>query len=115
MLEIKSETRMTHNGLIIFDKKGYTGKQYSVNQYIEKMITNFYNKKGAIYRHPNGTINNKDEQAQVVIDFVNRIDRYSKQQMKKEFPQFKEREEALRKNKADKYSKHYKALKTLAD
>lgn len=115
MLEIKSETMITHNGLIIFDKKGYTGKQYSLNQFVEKMVTDFYNQKGVMYRHPNGTINGKDEQAQIIIDFINRIDRYSKKQMMKEFPEFKEREKALRENKSNKYNKHFKALKTLAE
>ena len=68
-----------------------------------------------IYRHPSGTINGKDEQAQVIIDFVHKIDRFAKRQMMKEFPEFAERRKALFENKAKKYNEHYKTLETLAN
>ena len=54
-------------------------------------------------------------QAQVIIDFVHKIDRHSKEQMMKEFPEFSDRKKALFENKAKKYNEHYKTLETLAN
>jgi len=79
------------------------------------MVTDYYNQKGAIYAEPDGTVNGKDKQAQVIIDFVRKIDRYAKKQMMKEFPEFEERRKALLKNKWKKYDKHYETLETLAN
>ena len=115
MLEIKSNVKVDADGFIIFDNEGYTGKQYSLEQYVEKMVTDYYNQKGAIYAHPDGTINGKDEQSQVIIDFIRKIDRYAKKQMMKEFPEFEERRKALLENKYKKYNKHYETLETLAN
>ena len=115
MLEIKSNTKVDAEGFIIFDGDNYTGKHYSLEEYVEKMVTDYYNQKGAIYAEPDGTVNGKDKQAQVIIDFVRKIDRYAKKQMMKEFPEFEERRKALLKNKWKKYDKHYETLETLAN
>jgi hypothetical protein len=112
MLEIKNETTVDANGVIIINKASFKGKQYTLAQYVEKMILD---PQSSIYRHPSGTINGKDLQAQVIIDFVHKIDRYSKKQMMKEFPEFSERKKALYENKAKKYNEHYKTLETLAN
>jgi len=114
MLEIKFETRVDENGSIIYDKS-YDGKHYTLSEYVEKMVTDLGNKKGELYQHPSGTINGKDEQAQIIIDFVKRIDRYSKEQMMAEFPEFAERQKEIYENKDNKYRKHYKTLETLAN
>lgn len=71
-------------------------------------------KNSEIYRHPAGTINGKDEQAQVIIDFIKYIDRYSKDEMMAEFPEFAERQNAIFENERTKYQKHYETLETLA-
>ena len=114
MLEIKFETRVDESGSIIYDKS-YDGKQYTLAEYVEKMVTDLGNQKGELYQHPSGTINGKDEQAQIIIDFVKRIDRYSKQQMMAEFPEFAERQKAIYENRDNKYRKHYETLQTLAN
>jgi len=114
MLEIKFETRVDESGSIIYDKS-YDGKQYTLAEYVEKMVTDLRNQKGELYQHPSGTINGKDEQAQIIIDFVKRIDRYSKQQMMAEFPEFAERQKAIYENRDNKYRKHYETLETLAN
>ena len=112
MLEIKNETTVDANGVIVFNKSSFTGKQFTLAEYVEKMILD---PNSPIYRHPSGTINGKDEQAQVIIDFVHKIDRFAKRQMMKEFPEFAERRKALFENKAKKYNEHYKTLETLAN
>lgn len=112
MLEIKNETTVDANGVIIVNKSSFKGKQYTLAEYVEKMILD---QQSPIYRHPSGTINGKDEQAQVIIDFVHKIDRFAKRQMMKEFPEFSERRKALFENKARKYNEHYKTLETLAN
>ena len=111
MLEIKNETRVDKNGNIIYDST-FSDKQYTLAEYVEKMILD---KNSAIYAHPSGTINGKDEQAQVIIDFVHRIDRHAKKLMMNEFPIFAERKRDLIINKAKKYNEHYKTLETLAN
>ena len=112
MLEIKNETSVDANGVIIVNKASFKGKQYTLAEYVEKMILD---PQSSIYRHPSGTINGKDLQAQVIIDFVHKIDRHSKEQMMKEFPEFSDRKKALFENKAKKYNEHYKTLETLAN
>ena len=112
MLEIKNETTVDVNGVIVFNKASFKGKQYTLAEYVEKMILD---PQSSIYRHPSGTINGKDLQAQVIIDFVHKIDRHSKEQMMKEFPEFSDRKKALFENKAKKYNEHYKTLETLAN
>ena len=112
MLEIKNETTVDANGVIVVNKSSFTGKQFTLAEYVEKMILD---PNSPIYRHPSGTINGKDEQAQVIIDFVHKIDRFAKRQMMKEFPEFAERRKALFENKAKKYNEHYKTLETLAN
>ena len=72
-------------------------------------------KNSEIYRHPKGTINGKDEQAQVIIDFIKYIDRYAKDEMMLEFPEFEERQKAIFENERTKYQKHYETLETLAN
>ena len=111
MLEIKDETRVDEGGSIINDTE-YDGKQYTLAEYVEKMILD---KNSAIYQHPSGTINGKDEQAQVIIDFIKYVDRNAKALMMREFPEFGERERALFENKQNKYNKHYETLETLAN
>jgi hypothetical protein len=110
MLEIKNNTVVDESGSIIYDKS-YDGTHYTMAEYVEKMILD---KNSEIYMHPKGTINGKDEQAQVIIDFVKRIDRYSKQQMMSEFPEFAQRQKDVYENKDNKYRKHYETLETLA-
>ena len=110
MLEIKNNTVVDESGSIIYDKS-YDGTHYTMAEYVEKMILD---KNSEIYTHPKGTINGKDEQAQVIIDFVKRIDRYSKQQMMSEFPEFAQRQKDVYENKDNKYRKHYETLETLA-
>ena len=110
MLEIKNNTVVDESGSIIYDKS-YDGTHYTIAEYVEKMILD---KNSEIYMHPKGTINGKDEQAQVIIDFVKRIDRYSKQQMMSEFPEFAQRQKDVYENKDNKYRKHYETLETLA-
>jgi hypothetical protein len=111
MLEIKHETKVDEVGNIVFDKT-YDGKQYTLAEYVEKMILD---KESPIYFHPEGTVNGKDEQAQVIIDFIHRVDRYAKRQMMAEFPEFKERQKAIYDNRAKKYNDHYETLETLAN
>ena len=111
MLEIKHETKVDEVGNIVFDKT-YDGKQYTLAEYVEKMILD---KESPIYFHPEGTVNGKDEQAQVIIDFIHRVDRYAKRQMMVEFPEFKERQKAIYDNRAKKYNDHYETLETLAN
>jgi len=110
MLEIKDETRVTSNGAIITSST-YTGKKYTLAEYVEKMILD---KKSQIYRYPDGTINGKDEQAQVIIGFIQRIDRNAKRLMMREFPEFEERRKALLQNKYRSMKKHRETLETLA-
>ena len=111
MLEIKFNTRVDEGGNII-TSEDYDGKRYTLAEYVEKMILD---KNSEIYRHPVGTINGKDEQAQVIIDFIKYIDRYSKDEMMAEFPEFAERQNAIFENERTKYQKHYETLETLAN
>jgi hypothetical protein len=111
MLEIKDETRVTSKGAIITSST-YTGKKYTLAEYVEKMILD---KNSQIYRYPDGTINGKDEQAKVIIGFIQRIDRNAKRLMMKEFPEFEERRKALLQNKYRSMKKHRETLKTLAN
>ncbi len=111
MLEIKFNTRVDEGGNII-TSEDYDGKRYTLAEYVEKMILD---KNSEIYRHPAGTINGKDEQAQVIIDFIKYIDRYSKDEMMAEFPEFAERQNAIFENERTKYQKHYETLETLAN
>ena len=110
MLEIKDDTRVTSNGAIITSST-YTGKKYTLAEYVEKMILD---KKSFIYMYPDGTINGKDEQAQVIIGFIQRIDRNAKRLMMREFPEFEERRKALLQNKYRSMKKHRETLETLA-
>ena len=64
--------------------------------------------------HPQGTVNGKDEQAQVIIDFVKSVDRFAKEEMMSEFPEFAERQKALYENFDKKYNKHYETLELLS-
>ena len=111
MLEIKDETRVTSGGAII-TRDDYTGKSYTLAEYVEKMILD---KNSRIYMYPDGTINGKDEQAQVIIGFIQRIDRHAKKKMMREFPEFEERRKALLQNKYRSMKKHRETLETLAN
>ena len=110
LLEIKNETTVDEGGNIIYDKS-YDGKQYTLAEYVEKMILD---KNSEIYMHPQGTVNGKDEQAQVIIDFVKSVDRFAKEEMMSEFPEFAERQKALYENLDKKYNKHYETLELLS-
>ena len=86
-LELKQDIRFNERGVIIKNPSKYTGKKYSLKQYLEKIIAD---KTSDLYKMPDGLIKGKNAQTEYVMSLVRGVERAAYWKMFEEFPELKQ-------------------------
>ena len=86
-LELKQDIRFNERGVIIKNPSKYTGKKYSLKQYLEKIIAD---KTSDLYKMPDGMIKGKNAQTDYVMGLVRGVERAAYWKMFEEFPELKQ-------------------------
>jgi len=87
-LELKNDVFLDSNGRPIKNPSKFSGKKYSVQEYIEYAIATPTSK---LYKHPTGEVIGKDYQVQYIIDVIHGVEKMAYINMIKEFPEIMER------------------------
>ena len=87
-LELKNDVFLDSNGRPIKNPSKFSGKKYSVQEYIEYAIATPTSK---LYKHPTGEVIGKDYQVQYIIDVIHGVEKVAYINMIKEFPEIMER------------------------
>jgi hypothetical protein len=87
-LELKTEVKFNARGKILKRPENHTGTTYSLQQVVERIISD---KKSKLYANPTGEVVGKDYQAQVILDLVRDVEKMSYFLMTEEFPDIEKR------------------------